>query len=70
MQSEKDTGLAILPDVSAPSDLESSMRRQKSKEEEFIDRVVEEGDERMISRDEQGRGEESTEQPWSEHTPI
>ena len=48
MQCEKDTGLAILPDVSAPSDLNASLRRQKSKEEEFIDRAVKEGDNSMI----------------------
>ena len=48
MQCEKDTGLAILPDVSVPSDLNASMRRQKSKEEEFLDRAVEEGDNSMI----------------------
>ena len=45
VQCEKDTGLAILPDV---SHLKSSMRRQKSKEEEFIDRAVKEGDNSMI----------------------
>ena len=48
VQCEKDTGLAILPDVSVPSDRNASMRRQKSKEEEFIDRAVKEGDNSMI----------------------
>ena len=47
VQCEKDTGLAILPDVSVPSDRNASMRRQKSKEEEFIDRAVKEGDNSM-----------------------
>ena len=41
VQCEKDPGLTT-------SDLNASMRRQKSKEEEFIDRAVKEGDNSMI----------------------
>ena len=48
VQCEKNTGLAILPDVSAPSDLKSAMRRQTSKERKFIHRATEEGGERML----------------------
>ena len=70
VQCEKDTGLAILPDVSAPSDLKSAMRRQTSKERKFIHRATEEWDERMLRFYEKGHGDESTEQPWSAHSPI
>ena len=45
VQSEKATGLAILPDV---SHLKSSMRRQKSKEDKVMDRAVEEGGEQGL----------------------